>query len=121
MIVLILGGSTFMGKDLLFKLSKDPNYEVHYINRGKKYWNDSVSQIQNVHYTYGNRDDNEEFTKLLRYLTNKLGGRKWEAVIDFSAFKSNHVKRVYHALQGLVNLYVLISTDSIYDVCVDLK
>ena len=45
MLVLILGGSTFMGKDLLFKLSKDPNYEVHYINRGKKYWNDSVSQI----------------------------------------------------------------------------
>lgn len=36
--VLVLGGSSFMGKDLLQKLSQIPGLEVHYINRGKTYW-----------------------------------------------------------------------------------
>lgn len=58
---------------------------------------------------------------MLRYLSKKLGvgegGRKWEAVIDFCAFYAKHVRGVHQALANLVNLYVLISTDSIYDVC----
>jgi hypothetical protein len=38
-------------------------------------------------------------------------------VIDFCAFYAKHVKGVHEALAGLINLYILISTDSIYDVC----
>jgi UDP-glucose 4-epimerase len=120
-LILILGGSTFMGKELLSDLSKNESYEVHYINRGKTYWNNAVTKIENVHYTFGNREDTNDFTILLKYLSKKLGvgvnNRKWEAVIDFSAFYSNQVKSVYSALRGLCNLYVFISTDSIYDVC----
>jgi len=36
--VLVLGGSSFMGKDLLEKLSKISHLDVYYINRGKTYW-----------------------------------------------------------------------------------
>ena len=37
--VLILGGSNFMGKEVVDKLSREePNVEIHLINRGKKYW-----------------------------------------------------------------------------------
>lgn len=110
-----------MGKELLSDLSNDESYEVHYINRGKSYWNNSVNKIKNVHFTYGNREETSDFTLLLRYLSKKLGvginERKWEAVIDFSAFYSNQVRSVYAALRGLCNLYVFISTDSVYDVC----
>lgn len=120
-LILILGGSTFMGKELLSDLSTDENYEVHYINRGKSYWNNAVNKIKNVYYTYGNREETTDFTILLKYLNNKLGvgvnERKWEVVIDFSAFYSNQVRSVYAALRGLCNLYIFISTDSIYDVC----
>ncbi|CAD8164639.1 unnamed protein product [Paramecium pentaurelia] len=120
-LILVLGGSTFMGKELLQDLSQNESYEVHYINRGKNYWNNAVNQIKNIYYTYGNREDTNDFTTLLRYLQKKLNvgidGRKWEAVIDFSAFYSNQVKSVYAALRGLCNLYIFISTDSIYDVC----
>lgn len=36
--VLVLGGTNFMGKDLLEKLSKDPTLDVHCINRQKLHW-----------------------------------------------------------------------------------
>ncbi len=56
------------------------------------------------------------------YLSNKLGvsvksGRKWEAVIDFCCFQAKQVRSVNEALNKLVNVYIMISTDSIYDVC----
>jgi len=34
-----------MGKQLLTQLAPNCDYEIHYINRGKHYWNDEVSQI----------------------------------------------------------------------------
>jgi len=34
-----------MGKSLLESISKDRNYEVHYINRNKFYWNNEVKDI----------------------------------------------------------------------------
>ena len=36
--VLILGGSSFMGLDLLEDLSNTPNCITYMINRGKNYW-----------------------------------------------------------------------------------
>jgi NAD(P)-dependent dehydrogenase (short-subunit alcohol dehydrogenase family) len=36
--VLVLGGSTFMGKEVLKRFSEIQGTEVHYINRGKTYW-----------------------------------------------------------------------------------
>ena len=36
--ILIFGGSTFMGKSLLTNLSKKNNFDVYYVNRGRKYW-----------------------------------------------------------------------------------
>jgi hypothetical protein len=66
-LVLVLGGSTFMGKTLLQMLAHLDTYEVHYVNRGKQYWDNEVLQIKNVHYTYGNRDDTQDYTKV-RYL-----------------------------------------------------
>lgn len=47
-LILILGGSTFMGKELLALLQSKENYEVHYINRGKKYWDNEVTQLKNA-------------------------------------------------------------------------
>lgn len=106
-----------MGKELLSMLSKEEDYEVHFINRGKNYWNREVDNIPNIHFTYANREDKKDFTEVLRYLTKKLQIASWEAVIDFSCYKYSSVKCVYDALRGMVNLYVFISTDSIYDVC----
>jgi hypothetical protein len=36
--VLILGGSSFMGLELLFQLAQADKVQTHFINRGKTYW-----------------------------------------------------------------------------------
>eukprot|EP01017_Pseudomicrothorax_dubius_P029757 TRINITY_DN3650_c0_g1_i2.p1 TRINITY_DN3650_c0_g1~~TRINITY_DN3650_c0_g1_i2.p1 ORF type:complete len:189 (-),score=39.10 TRINITY_DN3650_c0_g1_i2:595-1161(-) len=118
--VLILGGSVFMGLSTLRKLAGHTEYEVHYINRGRNHWNNEVRNIENTHFSWGNRRDREDITKLLQYLSKKLGmseTNKWEAVIDFSAFKYHDIRSVYDALKGKTKLYLFISSDSVYDVC----
>ena len=62
--VLILGGSTFMGKTLLDYLSSDPQYEVHYVNRGRKYWDNEIVKMKNIHFSYGNRDETSDYSKV---------------------------------------------------------
>ncbi|CAD8134630.1 unnamed protein product [Paramecium pentaurelia] len=108
-LLLVLGDSTFMGKELIQDLSQNESYEVHYINRGKNYQNNAqyiclIKDTQNICSLF----KQQQFNILIR---------NWEAVIIFSAFCSNQVKSVYAALNGLYNLYIFISTDSIYDVC----
>ena len=95
--ILVLGGSTFMGKALLKRLTSNPDNDVHYINRGRNYWNNEVKNIPNLSYSYGNRDDKKDFTKVLRYLTIKLSDKAkkevfWDAVIDFSAFTYKQIQ-----------------------------
>ena len=71
---------------------------------------------------FGDRDDHIEFTKLLSYISKKIGifeggVKKWDLVIDFCAYLRKEVKSVIRGLQDKLRLYVLISSDSIYDVC----
>lgn len=105
--VLILGGSTFMGKSLLSRLSRQSSLDVHYVNRGRKYWNNESRSIKNVSHTYGNREDKKDFTKVLAYLSRKrgisgaIGAAKWSAVVDFSAFNYKHVRVVFSRLRLL--------------------
>ncbi|EAR95790.2 NAD-dependent epimerase/dehydratase (macronuclear) [Tetrahymena thermophila SB210] len=120
--ILVLGGSTFMGLQLLQNLcsSENEDYEVYYINRGKKYWNNQVKNIKNAHHIFGNRKEKQEYRKLIEYESKKLGidgKKKWTAVFDFCGFKYSEVKSAYEALKGKCELYLFISTDSIYDVC----
>ena len=40
---------------------------------------------------------------------------RWYAVIDFCAFKWRDIQCVSHALEGLLDKYIFISTDSVYN------
>ena len=66
--ILVLGGSQFMGKSLLESISTNKDYLIYYINRNKFYWNNEVKKISNIHFIYGDREEKEEFAKLLIYL-----------------------------------------------------
>lgn len=96
--ILVLGGSNFMGKSLLSKLSNFSEYEVHFINRGKLHWNNEVKSIPNINYTYGNREEKLDYTKVLEYLSMKLNintdekSNKWECVIDFCGFSYKQIR-----------------------------
>lgn len=137
--VLILGGSNFMGKDLLTELAiaANPdersnengikhNTEVFIINRGKSHWNAEATALYkspNVHFYYGDRDCHVEYAKLLRYLSEKVQKQtgnqnfKWDLVVDYCGYLRKEVKSCIRGLSGFIKLYVFISTDSVYDVC----
>ena len=125
--VMILGGSNFMGKDLLDVLvSRNSGYKVFIINRNKLHWNNEASayyEHPNVKHYFGDRDSHIEFTKLLKYLTQRVKKEtsnpdfKWDLVIDFCGYLRKEVKSVIRGLTNDLRLYVFISTDSIYDVC----
>ena len=75
-----------------------------------------------VNFYHGDRDNCNEYAKLLKYLSNKFEigkttGKKWDLVIDFCGYFRRHIKSVLKGLDGSVKLYIYISTDSVYDVC----
>lgn len=45
-----------------------------------------------------------------------VGDTRFDAVIDFSAYSSDVVQDALEALQGQIQLYIYISTDSVYEV-----
>lgn len=122
--VLVLGGTNFMGKSLVFQLARG-SCRVTCVNRKKPHWNgESFLLKDRVRFVYGDRDNHVEFGKLLRYLSEKearetgLGAAfRWAAVIDFCAYQRKEVKSVVRGLKDLLRLYVFVSTDSVYDVC----
>ena len=78
--------------------------------------------IPNVTFHYGDRDYHLEYIKLLKYISKNLGiteesETKWEIVIDFCAYLRKEVKTIIRGLTNRLKLYVMISTDSVYDVC----
>ena len=84
--------------------------------------NNEYKEIENVTFHFGDRDDHLEFAKLLSYISKKVGiveggDKKWDLVIDFCAYLRKEVKSVIRGLSKRLELYVLISSDSIYDVC----
>lgn len=73
-----------------------------------------------VYFYKSDRNSIMDFAKLLRYISDKAGiavDNKWDLVVDFSAFIRRHVKSVIRGLSKLAKLYILISTDSVYEVC----
>lgn len=72
----------------------------------------------NVHFFYGDRNEHKEMGKAIEYLNEKVGisgERPWTAVVDFTSYKWRDVQSVARGLRGKTQLYIFISTDSIYN------
>lgn len=62
--------------------------------------NNEVKAIPNLKYTYGDRADPEEFTKVLIDLSEGIGirkdsGKKWSLVADFCAYEMEDIEVIY--------------------------
>ena len=101
--ILILGGTQFVGKHLVSEFLQRGDHEITVFNRG----------VTNPYYHYnietltGDRYNNDYTT---------LSDRNWDAVIDVPSFKPSIVKEALDFLYNSVNLYVFISTISVYDI-----
>lgn len=98
--ILIIGGTKFLGRHLAGAALKR-NHEVTLFNRGTKYSGDEIESVEQIH---GDRNSD----------LDKLNGKNWDAVIDTCGYLPQTVKASAEFLKDKVNLYVFISSGSVY-------
>ena len=97
--ILILGGTIFVGRALVEEALKR-GHEVTLFNRGKR--NPGLfPQVENI---IGDRTED----------LSPLAGRTWDAVIDTCGYLPAVVEKSAKFLAGAANLYVFISSISVY-------
>ena len=101
--VLVAGGSRFVCRHIVSRLLRR-GHRVTLFNRGRTDPGAFVDQ-PDVQHVVGDRDGD----------LGVLRGRRWDAVIDTSAYRSTQVAHLLDALAGRFDRYVLISTVSVYD------
>jgi nucleoside-diphosphate-sugar epimerase len=99
--VLVIGGNRFVGRDLVWRFLAG-GYEVTTFNRGRLA-DPFGARIERL---VGDRTTGD-FDRL-------LGGREYDAVVDFAAFEAADTRRAEALLQGRVGHYVMISTGQVY-------
>lgn len=97
--ILIIGGTKFLGRYLV-TAAQARNYEITLFNRGKL----SRETVGGVEQIYGDRNSDLE----------KLGNRRWDAVIDTCGYVPQSVKLSAQYLKDQVGQYVFISSISAY-------
>eukprot|EP00930_Biecheleria_cincta_P076613 TRINITY_DN63819_c0_g1_i1.p1 TRINITY_DN63819_c0_g1~~TRINITY_DN63819_c0_g1_i1.p1 ORF type:complete len:369 (+),score=55.18 TRINITY_DN63819_c0_g1_i1:84-1190(+) len=112
--VLVLGGSTFVGKETVAALLSLPA-QVHVVNRGRSYWGTNDVFGGRVKRWTADRNYRCSFSRCLSAATEDAGGR-WALVADFSAFSGQDMHAALAGLSGCFDQYIFISSDSVYEV-----
>jgi len=111
--ILILGGTGFLGPHQVeYALAR--GHSLSLFNRG----HEATPYGNRVEYLIGDRD-----SKTSPGLTALEGTRRWDAVIDNSAYVPRYVRESTQLLKGRVGRYLYVSTTAVYDgtqpVCVE--
>ncbi|CAE7336109.1 C35C5.3 [Symbiodinium natans] len=112
--VLVLGGSTFMGRETVHALLQLPA-RVCVVNRGRSYWGTRDPSNGRVARVVADRRDKHSFSERLDEVTTKLE-EKWALVADFSAYDGADISCALKGLRGRFETYAYISSDSVYEV-----
>lgn len=121
-VILILGGNGFIGAECVETILNTfgDEYKLILVNRGN--WDDwdTKSRIKSrIHdnIIFDRSCDKPEKLResLGEYLSNEQFA--FEAIIDFSGFKSKELSRILDAIPSeKIKVYIYISTDSVYEV-----
>mmetsp|Transcript_97098 Transcript_97098/g.236108 ORF Transcript_97098/g.236108 Transcript_97098/m.236108 type:complete len:427 (-) Transcript_97098:115-1395(-) len=112
--VLVLGGSTFMGRETVQALLDLPA-RVCVVNRGRAYWGTDDPSMGRAAKVVADRRDAKLFAARLDAATERLGTR-WALVADFSAYNGADIRAGLAGLRGRFDAYAYISSDSVYEV-----
>jgi nucleoside-diphosphate-sugar epimerase len=115
--VLILGGSCFVGRQLVDSLLAEGKYRVITLNRGNVYWNDKTRRPTVV--SVDRRKNRTEYAEQVRDILISCSPGK-VAVIDFCAYRESDIRKSLPEFFWTVNKYILISSDSTYECVSDL-
>lgn len=119
--ILVLGGNGFIGAEVVdYLIKNNTNYEFILLNRGN--WSDWDTSERIKPRVYENIifDRKKDSVKncLKKYIEDE--SFEFEAIIDFSCYKSRDIKSVIDDIPAeKIKLYIYISTDSVYEVCID--
>jgi 2'-hydroxyisoflavone reductase len=100
--ILIIGGTNFIGRNLIEKLLKLNQYEITVFNRGKT----NPELFPQINKIRGDRRTDD--IKL-------IGEQKWDYIIDCSCYYPDSIDNLLDSISGKVKRYILISTVSVYD------
>ena len=130
-LLVLLGGSSFMGLTFLRSLAKSTKIKVVVINRGNKYWDGESQKLiesnQFISHLKADRKKSDQFIKIVYedLLAKTEDGTKVEHFVDFSCFKPKECSDIFQILDMLREKgrlvtsrslrYCFISTDSTYD------
>ncbi|MBO6518125.1 MAG: NAD-dependent epimerase/dehydratase family protein [Bacteroidia bacterium] len=104
--LLIIGGSNFIGRNLVEYLLDSDEFEITLFNRGKT----NPGLFPSVRHIIGDRNSND---------VRRLRETDWDYVIDLSCYFPNSLQEILDVLPASVKRYVFISTCSVYDNTVD--
>jgi nucleoside-diphosphate-sugar epimerase len=99
--VLVIGGNRFVGRDLVWRFLA-AGYEVTTFNRGR------------LADPFGPRVERLVGDRTTADFERLLGGREFDAVVDYAAFQEADTRRAALVLQGRIGHYVMISTGQVY-------
>ncbi len=101
--VLLIGGSRFVGLEILLQLL-EKNYEITVFNRG----NNNKNLPSNVQILEGDRKKKEDIEKLLK-------NKSFDIVIDTCGYIPLDVEIMIELFRGKIKQYIFCSTVSVYD------
>ncbi|KAI0210396.1 hypothetical protein LSAT2_004868 [Lamellibrachia satsuma] len=112
--VLVFGGNGFLGAATVEKLVEAGD-DITMVNRGNVYWDVKERIFPKVRNIVCDREKNvSSCSELTSFVDNSP---LFDVVIDFSARVNTSIRDAAELLKAKVGLYILISTDSVYDVC----
>lgn len=101
--ILIIGGTQFVGRNLVEALLKTDYQDLTLFNRGKTN-PDIFPQVKRI---TGDRYSDD---------IKKIGGQDWDVVIDISGYYPTTMELLLETIKGRVGRYIYVSTTSHYDV-----
>lgn len=103
--VLVLGGTRFVGRQLVEGLSQLSQLDITLMHRGKT----NPTLFPELKHIHADREQDD---------LSAITSQDWDSVIDFSCYYPLSLRRLLQGLSGRVGRYIFISTVSVYDMSV---
>ncbi len=100
--VLIIGGTQFVGRNLVEQLLLTNQYDLTLFNRGKT----NPDLFPEVKRIVGDRNTTD---------LDKVAEQNWDCIIDISCYYPNPLEDFVQKIKGKVGRYIFVSTASVYD------
>ena len=101
--ILAIGGSAFTGRVFSIQTSKNPDYELHVVNRGQFPLHlETVKEYKSDRHT----------PIMIKHLLPKID---FDVMVDFCAYAPGDASSILEMLKGRIKHYIIFSTASVYE------